>query len=175
MHRLEEREGLNITRLVVPGSARASRQEFGQFADSVVETLTARLRALGDAERRLSAYREKELETMAGELATEPVVTRAVSGVSGPELRSLAQRVVARGARAVVLGCADGGKAQLVAVVSADLGVPAVTLLRDAARLVGGGAGGTGVTANAGGRLVSGLPQALKVAREAALLSEGGA
>jgi len=164
-----------ITRLVVPGSARASRQEFGQFADSVVETLTARLRALGDAERRLSAYREKELETMAGELATEPVVTRAVSGVSGPELRSLAQRVVARGARAVVLGCADGGKAQLVAVVSADLGVPAVTLLRDAARLVGGGAGGTGVTANAGGRLVSGLPQALKVAREAALLSEGGA
>jgi alanyl-tRNA synthetase len=68
-----------------------------------------------------------------------------------------------------VLGSQDGGKAQLVAVVTADLGVPAVTLLRDAARLVGGGAGGTGLIANAGGRTIAGLPQALKVARESAL------
>jgi alanyl-tRNA synthetase len=56
-----------------------------------------------------------------------------------------------------------------VAVVTADLDVAAVTLLRDAAKLVGGGAGGTGLTANAGGRLVSGLPSALAVARTAAL------
>ena len=64
---------------------------------------------------------------------------------------------------------ADGGKAQLVAVVPADLGVPAITLLRDAAKQVGGGAGGTGLTANAGGRNVAGLPGALKTARSAAL------
>lgn len=147
----------------------------GAPADSVVEALSARLTALGDAERRLSAYREKELELMAGELATEPVVTRTVSGVSGTELRSLAQRIVARGARAVVLGCADGGKAQLVAVVTTGLGRPAVTLLRDAARLVGGGAGGTGLVANAGGRDVTGLPEAMRVARAAAIALEGGA
>jgi alanyl-tRNA synthetase len=141
----------------------------GSPTDSVVETLTARLGALADAERRLSAYREKELDQIAAELATEPVVTRTVEGVTGAELRGLANRVIARGARVVVLGSADGGKAQLVAVVTADLDVAAVTLLRDAAKLVGGGAGGTGLTANAGGRLVSGLPSALAVARTAAL------
>jgi alanyl-tRNA synthetase len=158
-----------LTRLIgVPGSARTSRQEFSQ-PDSVVETLSARLAALSDAERRLAAYREKELDVMASELATEPAVTRIVSGVSGAELRSLAQKVVARGARAVVLGSQDGGKAQLVAVVTEELGVPAVTLLRDAAGLVGGGAGGTGLIANAGGRNVSGLSSALEVARTAAL------
>jgi alanyl-tRNA synthetase len=143
-------------------------QLVGGPADSVIETLSVRLTALSVAEQRLSAYREKELDAMANELATEPVVTRTVSGVSGTELRTLAQRVAARGARAVVLGCEDGGKAQLVAVVAADLGVPAVTLLRDAAKAVGGGAGGTGLVANAGGRTVSGLPEALKIARSAA-------
>jgi alanyl-tRNA synthetase len=144
-------------------------QLLGGRPESMVETLSARLTALGDAERRLSAYRDKELETMASELATEPVVTREVSGVSGPELRRLAQRVIGKGARVVVLGSSDEGKAQLVAVVADDLGIPAVTLLCDAAKLVGGGAGGTGLIANAGGRLVSGLPDALRVAREAAI------
>jgi alanyl-tRNA synthetase len=74
-----------------------------------------------------------------------------------------------------VLGCEDGGKAQLVAVVTGDLGVPAVTLLRDAAKAVGGGAGGTGLVANAGGRTVAGLPEALKIARAAALSVVGAA
>ncbi|MEV6971731.1 hypothetical protein AB0M47_42195, partial [Hamadaea sp. NPDC051192] len=62
----------------------------------------------------------------------------------------------------VVLGLTDGERAQLVAAVSSG---EAVELLRDAGRAVGGGAGGSGPLANAGGRRVEGLDQALELAR----------
>lgn len=151
----------------------------GGPTDTVVQQLTVKLAALADAEKRLSAYRRKELEETARDLATqvEPVgpgrvVVRTVTGVTGDELRGLAKDVLHRlpeGPRAVVLGVGDDGRAQLVAMIDqrfAELtGVEAVDLLRDAARAVGGGAGGTGLTANAGGRNGAGLPDALTTVR----------
>ncbi|NUT21478.1 MAG: alanine--tRNA ligase [Hamadaea sp.] len=152
----------------------------GSPTDTVVQQLTVRLGALSDAEKRLSAYRRRELDLLGGELATwgEPcglgrVVVRKVTGVTGDELRGLAADVLRRLPEpgVVVLGLSDGGRAQLVAAVSNG---EAVDLLRDAGREVGGGAGGTGPVANAGGRRVEGLDRALELARTACHRVLGG-
>jgi alanyl-tRNA synthetase len=145
----------------------------GTPADTVVQQLTVKLAALAEAEKRLSAYRRQELAEQGRLLATdsEPcgpgrIVVRRVTGVTGDELRGLALDVLRRLPEpgAVVLGLSDGERAQLVATVSTGR---AVDLLRDAGREVGGGAGGTGTVANAGGRRIEGLDQALTTAKRA--------
>ncbi|NUT36470.1 MAG: alanine--tRNA ligase [Hamadaea sp.] len=150
----------------------------GAPSDSVVRQLTVKLTALADAEKRLSAYRRKELEESARTLAeqSEPLgpgraVVRTVGDVTGDELRSLAKSVLSRlpgEPRVVVLGVVLDGRAQLVAVTDErfrEVGGEAVDLLRDAAREVGGGAGGEGLTANAGGRDGARLDEALSAVR----------
>jgi DNA polymerase III delta prime subunit len=88
-------------------------------------------------------------------------------------LRTLAAEV--RGAlgtgAVVVVGAANDGKAQLIGTVSADLvarGVSARSVLADAAKEVGGGAGGGDDLAQAGGRDASRLDEALGIAASAA-------
>jgi alanyl-tRNA synthetase len=82
-------------------------------------------------------------------------------------LRELAQKIRDRLAgepAAVVVGNGEGGKAMLVAAVTAgavDRGVTAPAVLRDAAQVVGGGAGGKDILANAGGRHADKVPEAL--------------
>jgi alanyl-tRNA synthetase len=152
----------------------------GAPSDTVVQQLTVKLAALAEAEQRLSAYRRKELEEHGVRLATqlEPVgpgriVVRTVTDVTGDELRGLAAQVLRRlpvgEPGAVVLGLGDGERAQLVAMVNERFleltGVEAVGLLRTAAKEVGGGAGGSGLVANAGGRRADGLDRALDRAR----------
>ncbi|MGW0661587.1 alanine--tRNA ligase [Streptodolium elevatio] len=141
--------------------------------------LRKRLDALGAARSRLDGMRTDELRRQARVLAdgAEPagagghVVARTVDGVTADELRGLASEAVARlrgpGPGVVVLGATDGGKALLVAAVSPELahqGVAARDLLADAARLVGGGAGGKGALASAGGRRTGSLDEALRTA-----------
>lgn len=142
------------------------------------DVLRRRLDALGEARSRLDGLRADELRRRAHDLAdhAEPaggghLVARTVDGVTADELRGLAARAVAGlrgpGPGVVVLGATDRGKALLVAAVSADLaqhGVAARELLADAARLVGGGAGGKGALASAGGRRTESLDEALRTA-----------
>ena len=101
------------------------------------------------------------------------MVVRTVTAVTGDEVRGLAAQVLRRlpagEPGAVVLGLGDGGRAQLVAMINERFleltGVEAVGLLRTAAKEVGGGAGGTGLVANAGGRRAEGLDRALDQVR----------
>jgi alanyl-tRNA synthetase len=97
-------------------------------------------------------------------------VALVVSEVPGEDpggLRELAQKIRDRLAgepAAVVVGNGEGGKAMLVAAVTAgavDRGVTAPAVLRDAAQVVGGGAGGKDILANAGGRHADKVPEAL--------------
>jgi alanyl-tRNA synthetase len=71
--------------------------------------------------------------------------------------------------RAAVLGgVTNTGGVSLVSAVSAEAGVTAGELIKDAARAVGGGGGGKGDVATAGGKNPEGLDEALTIARSAA-------
>ncbi|WP_436771599.1 alanine--tRNA ligase [Yinghuangia sp. YIM S09857] len=142
------------------------------------DVLRRRLDALGAARSRLDALRADELRGRARDIAdhAEPVggghlVARTVDGVTADELRGLASEAVGHlrtpGPGVVVLAATDAGKALLVAAVSRDLahrGPAARELLADAARVVGGGAGGKGALASAGGRRTEALDEALRTA-----------
>lgn len=100
------------------------------------------------------------------------MVERA-DGLAPDDLRTLAAEI--RGALStgavVVVGAANDGKAQLIGSVSEDLvarGVSARTILGDAAKAVGGGAGGGDDLAQAGGRDASRIDDALAMAAVAA-------
>ncbi len=95
------------------------------------------------------------------------LVVAEVPGEDPGGLRDLAQKVRDRlqdRPAAVVVGNAEGGKPMLVAAATAgavERGVTAPELLRPGAALLGGGAGGKDILANAGGKDASRLPDAL--------------
>ena len=95
------------------------------------------------------------------------LVVQEVPGEDAGGLRELAQRVrdkLQERPAAIVVGNGDGGKAMLVAACTAPAvarGVTAPQLLEVAAGVIGGGAGGKDVLANAGGKDASRVPEAL--------------
>jgi alanyl-tRNA synthetase len=95
------------------------------------------------------------------------VVTAEVPGLDPSALRELALKVRDRlqdRAAVVVVGNGANGRAMLVAAVNGaavERGVAAPALLRDAAEIVGGGAGGKDQLANAGGTKADQVPAAI--------------
>ncbi len=94
------------------------------------------------------------------------LVVSELGGEDAGGLRELAQKIRDRieGPTAVVLGSGDGGRAQLVAAVSGaavERGITAPQLLGTAASVIGGGAGGKDILANAGGKDGAAVPVAL--------------
>jgi len=142
-----------------------------------VQDLVARLRA---AEKELARLRTAGLATRARSLADVApredgvaIVVERADGLAPDDLRTLAAEV--RGAlgtgAVVIVGAANDGKAQLIATMSSELverGLSARSVLADAARTVGGGAGGGDDLAQAGGRDASRLDEALTIAATAA-------
>jgi len=147
-----------------------------------VQDLVARLRA---AEKELARLRTADLAGRARRLADAAprehgiaIVVERADGLAPDDLRTLAAEV--RGAlgtgAVVIVGAANDGKAQLIGTVSADLverGVSARSVLADAARTVGGGAGGGDDLAQAGGRDASRIDEALGIAAAAARAAAG--
>jgi alanyl-tRNA synthetase len=97
-------------------------------------------------------------------------VSLVISELPGEDpsgLRELAQKVRDRldsVPAVVVVGSGAGGRAQLVAAATRpaiDRGLTAPKVLEDAARVIGGGAGGKDILANAGGPNGEAVPQAL--------------
>jgi alanyl-tRNA synthetase len=150
--------------------------------------LRRRLEALSEALRELERLRQSELAGRAAELAGRAttvgdgwMVVELVSGASADELRQLANTVRDRrggGPGVVVLGSDQGGRGNLVALLTADLvgrGITGREVVMPAARLVGGGAGGKGDLATGGGSDAGKLGEALAAARtEARRVLEGG-
>jgi alanyl-tRNA synthetase len=155
-------------------------------ADAVarIQDLTSRLRA---AEKELARLRTADLAGRARRLAEAAaredgvaVVVERADGLAPDDLRRLAAEI--RGALAtgavVVVGAANDGKAQIIGTVSDDLvarGVSARGVLADAARTVGGGAGGGDDLAQAGGRESGRIDEALAIAARAARDAVAGA
>jgi alanyl-tRNA synthetase len=95
------------------------------------------------------------------------LVVSELPGEDPSGLRELAQKVRDRldsVPAVVVVGSGAGGRAQLVAATTrpaVDRGLTAPKVLEDAARVIGGGAGGKDILANAGGPNGDAVPQAL--------------
>ncbi|MEU8803691.1 alanine--tRNA ligase [Spirillospora sp. NPDC048819] len=141
--------------------------------DQAPDRLRQRLETLAETQRHLETLRQAGLDTQAEHLASlaEPVpggwlVAQMVPSKTGADLRTLTTKILThhKGRGIVVLGTETEGKAALVAAVAADTGIRARDLLTDAAREVGGGAGGKGPIANAGGRNPGNLPKAITTA-----------
>ncbi|MEI6562847.1 MAG: alanine--tRNA ligase [bacterium] len=94
----------------------------------------------------------------------------AVGEVSADALKNLADAALAKaGSAVVVLGATSEGKAQFIVVVSADLvkkGVHAGKIIKEVAKVAGGGGGGQPAMARAGGKDVSKLAEAVAKAAE---------
>ena len=145
----------------------------GTTGDDVVGGVQRKLdelRALGDE---LKAMRAKLATGRAGELAATAdagVVVQRVDGLDTGDLRDLALAVRnERDVEIVVLGgVTSAGGVSLVAAVRPAIGIQAASLIKDAAKAVGGGGGGKGDVATAGGRDPAGIDEALRIAAGAA-------
>jgi alanyl-tRNA synthetase len=141
----------------------------GVSSDELVEGVRRRLeesRALADEVKVLRAkLATGRAEELAGR-ATDGVVVERVDGLAPAELRELALAVrnVAGIEVVVLIGQSTTGGVSIVAAAKPGLGVDAAALIRDAARAVGGGAGGKGDVATAGGKDPGGIDEALRIA-----------
>ena len=141
----------------------------------------ARIEALGEQVKVLEKQ-VKETETAAamqkldGILASVEdikgmkLIASAVGEVSSEALKSLAEAALAKaGSAVVVLGASSSGKAQFIVMVSQDLvkkGVHAGKIIKEVAKVAGGGGGGQPAMANAGGRDVTKIAEAVAKAKE---------
>jgi alanyl-tRNA synthetase len=106
---------------------------------------------------------------VAGAIAVDGIrlVVSEVPGEAAPGLKELAQKVrdqLSAGPAVVVVGNGEGGKAMIVAAVTGpalERGVTAPQVLEAAATVIGGGAGGKDILANAGGKHADRVPEAL--------------
>ncbi len=96
------------------------------------------------------------------------VLVAEVRGARGGALRDLSDQLRQReGADAVVLASADDGKVALVVNLSNGLaGLDAVRIVRELGPIIGGGGGGRPTLAEAGGRNVDSVREALEAGRD---------
>ena len=132
-----------------------------------IEGLRQRVQA---SEDELESLWSRQLAEEAGRLAeesTDGLVAARRDRLSRDRLRQLAMAVRDRpGQRAAVLaGTPDGRGVALVAAVARGSGLVASDLLREAAKVVGGGGGNDPEVAVAGGRDVARIDEALGVVR----------
>ncbi len=133
--------------------------------DDIVPSLDRVLERQRELEKTISSLRQAQLATIAAELDTNPpgALVAQVDGYAGDQLRTLAQDLQRRGRPVVVLAGRDGDKVALV--VATDGEKDAVALVKDLARHVQGGGGGSPTLALAGGRDAAGITTALEAAR----------
>lgn len=166
----------NHERTVLRGVAKL----LGARPDAITTQLTRRLQALAAAEKKLAAIRQDQLGEMARAFADRlrsaqgvTILAEQVNGITSGELRNLATSVIQSqpggSPAAVVFGLVHENKVSLVAAINeafrAGTGSDAVAVLAAAAKTVGGGAGGTALLANAGGRHFEKVGEALQAAR----------
>ncbi len=119
---------------------------------------------LGELEGRLAKSRAQDLVAGAREVAGLAVVVARLDGVNADGLRAMADAVRERLSSGVIcLGSATDGKVSLVSAVTKDLigRFHAGKLVQEVAKAVGGGGGGRPDLAQAGGKNLAGLDQAL--------------
>jgi alanyl-tRNA synthetase len=144
---------------------RAPRHELTKAVGRLVEQQRALENELETLKRKSARSQIGSLVEGAVKVGGMPVIARKVEGVDPSMLRELAENAGAKiGSGVVVLGLAFEGKASLVAVVSPDLQkrLQAGKLIKRVAEMVGGSGGGRADFAQAGGKDVEKLEEALQ-------------
>jgi alanyl-tRNA synthetase len=144
-----------------------------------LETVQARERARKELEQQLKRGGGQAVDTQvdltalaaaSDEVAGARVLTAGVEGLDAKALLELVDRLKGQlGEAAIVLASAVEGRVALIVSVAPELvarGVKAGAVVKAAAAVVGGGGGGRDTLAQAGGRDVSKLNEALATARE---------
>jgi len=151
-------------------------------APARVEKLIADLKA---AEQQIEAARRDKERGAAGDLAKAGerigdtlllVAPQEDLAVGDLQRLAVATRDATGGPAVVVLASAAGGKAGIVAAITKDVasrGISAKTILAQAARAIGGGAGGKDEVATGGGNNPDGIADALRLAGDAARAALG--
>ena len=173
LRRIEAITGEASVALLQEDEAKLDRigQLVGTTGD-VVDGVQRKLDEIKELQNELKQMRAQMAAARAVELAAaadDGIVVARVDGIDPGDLRELALAVRQQGVRRVALvGETPTGGVSLASAVGPDEGIPAASLIKDAARAVGGGGGGKGDVATAGGKDPSGLDEALRIATEAA-------
>ena len=105
----------------------------------------------------------------AAEVKGMKLIAAEVGELSAEALKGLAEAALAKaGSAVVVLGASNSGKAQFIVMASPDLvkkGIHAGKIIKEVARVAGGGGGGQPAMANAGGRDVAKIAEAVAMAK----------
>ena len=173
LRRIEAVTGANAVDLLQRQDAELRRLAdlLGAQPSSVFEALERKLAEVKVLQDELKTFRNQMLGQRAGglsESAVNGIVVERVDGLAPGELKDLAVAVRQKsGVKAAFLaGVADSGGAALVCAVGADSGIVAGDVIRECAKLVGGGGGGKGDVATAGGKDITKIDDALAAARE---------
>ena len=160
--RLQEDEDLigNLSHVL-----RAPRQELARALTRVLDQQRELEHELETLKRK--SARSQIDDIIAGQTPVKgvPVIARKVEGIDAAMLRELAEQISAKIASGVVvLALASTGKVSLVASVTRDLQkkLPAGTIIKKVAGLVGGSGGGRPDFAQAGGKDAENIDQALQ-------------
>ncbi len=138
----------------------------------LAQEVRRRLDQARSVQRELDRERLRSIQEILARKAEAPeavagikVLAHRVDGLSAAETRTLADSLRQKlGSGVVILGRADEGKASILVAVTEDRKeqLPAGDLVRELARIVGGGGGGRSDIAEAGGKDVARLDEALR-------------
>ena len=146
--------------------------------EDAVRAVRAQLERQAELERELKSGGAGRLEEQAAALAADAqevgglkVLAARCDAHGADEMRELSDRLKGLlGEAAVVLGAAENGRPVMVASFTGgavERGLSAADVVKDAARLMGGGGGGRATMAQAGGKDAGRLDDALAAARSA--------
>jgi len=151
---------------------RTSPEEAPARIEKLLEELRAAEGQVRKSQQAGARARAGELAAAAEMIGDTSVVFAEVPGLGTKELQDLglAVREAVGGAVAVVLVSAADGRAAIVAALDKATAarVQPRALIADAAKAIGGGAGGKGEVATGGGANAAGVSEALRLARSAA-------
>jgi alanyl-tRNA synthetase len=146
-------------------------------APARVERLLADLKVAEQQMKKSQSAGQKERATelahKAERVRDTSVVVEQVDGLAVGDLQKLAVAVrdAVGGQAAVILASSIDGRAGIVAAIdktTAGQGIKAAELIGEAAKVIGGGAGGRDDVATGGGKNAEAIPEALRLARAAA-------
>ena len=143
----------------------------GAPVDGLEAAVQRKLDDIKSLNEEIKALKSAQARARSGEIAASHVngcVVERVDGMGPGELRELALAIRddARVTLVVLGGVTDSNGVALVAATTPRSDIPAGELIKDAAKLVGGGGGGKGDVATAGGKKPEMLDEALAMVRK---------
>ncbi len=179
LRRIEATVGMNSYRqtvkkeLLLTKIAAALNSDEERLADKFNEHLVEQKqlqKKVHTLNQHLASYQVKTLLSAVEELNGIKVISAAVDADSAESLRLIMDRIKENlESVVVVLGAVTDGKVVLVGSVTPDLvagGVHAHKIIKEVARIVGGGGGGKPELAQAGGKDPAALPGALQMVKK---------